>query len=109
MVNNFSFNILYFFFKKLFYIVPVPKHKQLLFLIRNFFKIIKKQTKYINSLNVTFRGKLAATGNKRKSSFSIILGKGASAQLNVKNITDFRLIRTSTGVLGVTSIITYTR
>lgn len=109
LVNNFSFNLLYFYFKQLFWLVPVPKHKQLLYLLRALLKETNKRTSVFSGVSITLRGKLAATGNKRKSTFMSLIGKGASSKLNLLSSSDLRLIRTPTGVLGVTSLITYTR
>jgi hypothetical protein len=41
--------------------------------------------------------------------FTYVVGTGSASKLNLQNSIDFRLFRTPTGVLGVTSIITYTR
>lgn len=109
LVNNFSFNTLYFFFKKLFWIIPVPKHKQLLYLIRALVKVGMGVTSNLTGLSITLRGKLAATGNKRTTTFSVVSGNGSASQLSATNVTDFRNIHTATGILGVTSIITYIR
>lgn len=109
LVNKFSFNTLYFVLKKLFWVIPVPKHKQLLYFIRALVKDVSSSNTSISGLSITLRGKLAATGNKRKSVFMVNVGKGSSSRINNASIDDFRLIRTATGVLGVTSIITYTR
>jgi hypothetical protein len=109
LVNNFSFSTLYFFFKKLFWIIPVPKHKQLLYLLRALIKISMNLTSNLTGLSITLRGKLAATGNKRTTTFSVVSGNGSASQLVATNVTDFRVIHTATGVLGVTSIITYIR
>lgn len=109
LVYNFSFNTLYYFFKKLFWIVPVPKHKQLLYLLRAIFKFAFTLTNAWTGLSVTLRGKLAATGNKRTTTFKCLLGNGSASNILGLNQTDFRNITTTTGIIGVTSIITYTR
>lgn len=109
LVNQYSFNPLYFFFKKLFWLVPVPKHKQLLYSIRALIKYASSQMPSADGISVSFRGKLAATGNKRKSSFTCLVGRGASSSFNLTKASEFRLLRTPVGVIGVTSIITYTR
>lgn len=109
MVNDFSFNNLYYIFKLLFIVIPVPRHKTVLYLLRALLKIAYKLTTHIAGISIILKGKLAATGNKRKSIFKIQLGEGGASQLNSTNVTDFRLIRTATGVIGANSLITYTR
>lgn len=109
LIHNFSFNTLYYFFKKLFWIVPVPKHKQLLYLIRAIFKYAFNLTTTWTGLSVTLRGKLAATGNKRTTTFKCLLGNGSASNILSSTQTDFRNITTTTGLIGITSIITYIR
>lgn len=109
LVNQYSFNVLYFFIKRLFWLVPVPKHKQLAYFLRALLKEVNRFTNTWRGISLTLRGKLAATGNKRKSVFTYVVGTGSASKLNLQNSIDFRLFRTPTGVLGVTSIITYTR
>ena len=109
LIYNFSFNTLYYFFKKLFWIIPVPKHKQLLYLLRAICKFAFRLTNNWTGLSVTLRGKLAATGNKRTTSFKCLLGDGSASNILGLNQTDFRNIVTTTGIIGITSIITYIR
>jgi hypothetical protein len=66
-------------------------------------------TQVLTGISITLRGKLAATGNKRKSTFSVVTGIGSASKLESTNVTDFRTINTATGVLGATSILTYIR
>ena len=108
LVNSFSFNTLYCVITKLFWLIPVPKHKRLLYLLRAVVKFSSKHMPGICGASITLRGKLAATGNKRKSSFTALVGKGLSSKLTLSSLTEFRLLRTPVGVIGVTSIITYT-
>lgn len=108
LVNHFSFNKLYYIVKLLFIITPVPKHKIVLYFLRALIKSAFQQTSNITGISIMLRGKLAATGNKRRSSFKIQLGKGGASNLNTLSVNDFRLIRTATGVIGVTSNFTYT-
>lgn len=107
LVNYFSFNSLYFFLTKLFWLIPVPKHKTIFYLIRAILKYVSNNMPNTIGLSVTFRGKLAVTGNKRKSSFTVLVGKGASSALNHLTESEFRLLQTPTGVIGVTSSLTY--
>lgn len=108
LVNHFSFNTLYFFLSQFFWVVPVPKHKQLLYMVRAIVKFVAKHTSSIDGLTITFRGKLAVTGNKRKSAFTTSVGRGAPSSYNLLKASEFRLLQTPTGVIGVTSSITYT-
>lgn len=109
LLSNFSFNTLYYFLKKLFWIVPVPKHKQILYLIRTILKTAFNLTTNLTGISITLRGKLAATGNKRTTTFKCLFGDGSAANILSPAQTDFRNISTTTGVLGVTSIISYTK
>lgn len=109
LVNNFSYNILYFFIKQLFWLVPVPKHKQLLYFLRAWLKEISKYTNTFSGLFIGLRGKLAATGNKRKSAFYVTIGKGIASNLDNLQESNLRLLRTPTGVISVVSVVTYTR
>jgi hypothetical protein len=108
LVNNYSYNTLYYYIKKLFWLVPVPKHKQLLYVLRALIKFCYRGAPHLQGLSVILRGKLAATGNKRKSTFPVLVGKGLSSKVETSQQTDFRLLRTPVGVIGVTSILTYT-
>jgi hypothetical protein len=109
LLFNFSFNTLYYFLKKLFWIVPVPRHKQILYLIRMILKTAFNLSNNWTGVSITLRGKLAATGNKRSTTFKCLFGDGSAANILSLAQTDFRTISTTTGVLGVTSIISYKR
>lgn len=109
LVNSFSFNSLYFFIKQLFWLVPVPRHQQLMYLLRAIIKAVDRKATASSGVGFMVRGKIAATGNKRKRVFQHIVGKGAASNLNLQKSSEFRLFRTATGVLGVTSLVTYIR
>jgi hypothetical protein len=79
------------------------------YLLRALLKVISSQNVIAKGVGISIRGKIAATGNKRKSVFSYIVGKGLASNLNLLKSSEFRLLRTPTGVLGVTSLVTYTR
>ena len=53
-------------------------------------------------IKIRVAGKISVTGNARKRALQFNRGKTSSGSINTKVSSDFYLVRTSTGCLGLT-------
>ena len=87
----------------------LKKHKKFLKVIHN---TLRNNTDYLHSLNVNgfsmdVRGKLGTTGNSKKKHYLFTVGSMGPTTKNHDMSFNQTTVRTSTGVLGVTMILSY--
>jgi len=97
------------FIRLLLWSVPVPRHRSIFFWNRLFFKYLAKyhQKKFVKGLGYRIKGKIAATGDKRKSILYKKYGYGNANTLSLNMSCFSFLIRTTSGALNMTVFITY--
>jgi ribosomal protein S3 len=61
----------------------------------------------IAGIRLRIAGKISVTGNARKRSLLFKKGRTSSGSLNTKVSSDFYLVRTNTGCLGLTLCLFY--
>jgi len=89
---------------------PVKKHKKFLFYLKIILKLLFNNFKMIFKIKGFFldiRGKVAVIGNAKKRHYSILLGNYSNSTKFLKIDVKKNIIRTSTGVLGLTLALTY--
>jgi ribosomal protein S3 len=73
-----------------------------LFFFLGIFYDLQCSTYGIVGIKVRVAGKISVAGNARKRSLQFNRGKTSSGSINTKVSSDFYLVRTSTGCLGLT-------
>lgn len=89
---------------------PIKKHKTFIFhlkmILTTYFGVFKKLFK-IKGFFLDIRGKLSVTGNAKKRHAAISLGNFNKSNRKLKIDWKQNVIRTNTGVLGLTLLLTY--
>ena len=87
--------------------IHLKKHKKMLKIIHNLLKnnIIILSCLNIKGFNIDVRGKLGTTGNSKKKHYAFTIGSLGFTTKNHNLMMSQTTIRTSTGVLGVTSFL----
>lgn len=91
--------------------IEIKKHKKVIAFLRKLVRLLRKKNYFyrLGCLGFFFdiRGKVGVTGNKKKRNYVVKYGTSSSSNKNVRWSLDKNIIRTTTGVLGTTLIITY--
>lgn len=94
---------------RLFWNLKVTDHKFILLWLRRVCKYIYANKKQFNISGLSFliKGKLGVTGNKRTRTFKVNYGSNSSTKIISNTCSNYFTVRTTTGVIGFTSSITY--
>lgn len=98
-----------FLLSRLFWNLKVTDHKFILLWLRRVFKYVysRKERFSVKGLSVLIKGKLGVTGNKRTRTFKVNYGPNSSTKIVANTHTSYFTVRTTTGVIGFTTSITY--
>lgn len=91
--------------------IGIKKHKKVIAFLRKLVRLLRKKNYFyrLGCLGFFFdiRGKVGVTGNKKKRNYVVSYGTSSSSNKNVRWSLEKNIVRTTTGVLGTTLIITY--
>ena len=98
-----------FLLSRLFWNLKVTDHKFILLWLRRVCKYIYSHKKQfsVKGLSILVKGKLGVTGNKRTRTFKVNYGPNSSTKIISNTCSNYFTIRTTTGVIGLTTSITY--
>lgn len=88
--------------------LPAKRHKNFLFLLKYYLFIVNKKLFKLTQckgFKLLVKGKISVTGNAKKRSYKIYLGQLSFSQKSLKADYQHGLVKTKTGVLGVTFIL----